>query len=373
MKAKRLLALFLSAAILAQGGAALAAEPTGASAVKSVVSIRNNAQTAETINLNERKSYTFREYWKDTGDDEILVDDTDHYYRFVPSTTGYYEITVDNFIPEKTTIDVVDSSGRDVDYGYWNQYTNTCKAFPKLTAGKTYYIVVELYPPEGRTGRTAYTTITKHTHTLEKDIEPAEVVSTGMGEYIAYDGWYSEECTTCGYYSDKEIPYVNDIRVESFVYDGKNKKTTVSVKDYRKKTVSSKNYTYSCPSNCKNVGRYKITIQFKNLYTGSVKSYFEIVPQATKLTSVSASSRGFTARWKKQPTQTTGYQLQYASNSKFKSAKTITFVSNKTTSRKVTKLSAKKKYYVRIRTYKTVSGKRYYSIWSAAKSVVTGK
>ena len=60
MKAKRLLTLFLSAAILAQGGAALAAEPTGASAVRSVVSIRNNAQTAETINLNERKSYTFR-------------------------------------------------------------------------------------------------------------------------------------------------------------------------------------------------------------------------------------------------------------------------------------------------------------------------
>lgn len=373
MKAKRLLALFLSMAILVQGGVVLAAEPTRSSAMRSVVSIRNSAQSAETINLNERKSYTFREYWDETGDDGILVDDTDHYYRFVPSTTGYYEITVDNFIADDTYIEIVDSSGRGVDYGHWDQYTNKCKAFPQLSAGKTYYIIVELYPPEGRTGRTAYTTITKHTHTLTKDIEPAEVVSTGIGEYIAYSGWYSEECVSCGYYSEKEISRVNDIKAESFVYDGKTKKTSVSVKDYRKKTISSKNYSYSYPSNCRNVGRYKVTVKFKNLYSGSAKGYFEIVPQSTTLTSVSASSRGFTARWSKRTTQTTGYQLQYATNSKFKSAKTVTFVNNKTTSKKVTKLTAKKKYYIRVRTYKTVSGKKYYSAWSNTKTVTTKK
>ena len=71
-------------------------------------------------------------------------------------------------------------------------------------------------------------------------------------------------------------------------------------------------------------------------------------------------------------TQITGYQLQYATNSKFTSGrKNIKITSYKTVSKKVTKLKAKKKYYVRIRTYRTVSGKTYYSTWSKAKYVTT--
>lgn len=68
-------------------------------------------------------------------------------------------------------------------------------------------------------------------------------------------------------------------------------------------------------------------------------------------------------------TQTTGYQLQYSTSSKFKGVKTVTVSKNKTTSKKISKLKAKKKYYVRIRTYKTVDGKKYYSAWSSVKSI----
>ena len=77
-------------------------------------------------------------------------------------------------------------------------------------------------------------------------------------------------------------------------------------------------------------------------------------------------------KWKKQATQTTGYQVQYALNSKFTSgAKTITVKGPKVVSKKVTKLKAKKKYWVRVRTYKTVGKTNYYSAWSAAKYVTT--
>ncbi|MBR1763701.1 MAG: fibronectin type III domain-containing protein, partial [Eubacterium sp.] len=80
----------------------------------------------------------------------------------------------------------------------------------------------------------------------------------------------------------------------------------------------------------------------------------------------------FTAKWSKQATQTTGYQIQYATNSKFtKNKKTVTVKGTKTTSKTVSKLKAKKKYYVRVRTYKTVNGKKYYSGWSKAKTVTT--
>ena len=160
----------------------------------------------------------------------------------------------------------------------------------------------------------------------------------------------------------------------TYVYNGTVREPSVSIRDEAGERISSRYYTVSYAKGRKNVGSFRVTATFRgNRYIGKLSKTFSIIPKSTALRSLIASSRGFTARWKKQPTQTTGYQLQYASNSKFKSAKTITFVSNKTTSRKVTKLSAKKKYYVRVRTYKTVSGKRYYSKWSAVKSVVTGK
>lgn len=64
-------------------------------------------------------------------------------------------------------------------------------------------------------------------------------------------------------------------------------------------------------------------------------------------------------------------KVQYSKSKSFKKAKTSTVSSYKTTSKTVKKLSAKKKYYVRVRVYKKVSGKKYYSSWSKVKSVKT--
>ena len=67
----------------------------------------------------------------------------------------------------------------------------------------------------------------------------------------------------------------------------------------------------------------------------------------------------------------TGYEIQYATNSKFRGAKKVTVTNNKTDKKTISKLSGKKKYYVRVRTYKTVNGKKIYSSWSKVKSVKT--
>ena len=74
--------------------------------------------------------------------------------------------------------------------------------------------------------------------------------------------------------------------------------------------------------------------------------------------------------WKKV-SGVNGYQIQYSTSSKFKKAKKITIKKAKITSKTIKKLKAKKKYYVRIRTYITVNGKRKYSIWSKKKSKKT--
>ena len=90
---------------------------------------------------------------------------------------------------------------------------------------------------------------------------------------------------------------------------------------------------------------------------------------ATSITSLSAKDNGFKIKWKKK-SGITGYQIQYSTNSKFKKGnKSIKIKNAKTISKKITKLKAAKKYYVRIRTYK---GKKY-SKWSNVKSIKTTK
>lgn len=70
-----------------------------------------------------------------------------------------------------------------------------------------------------------------------------------------------------------------------------------------------------------------------------------------------------------------GYQVQYSRNKNMKNAKRITAKGSNNYSRTIKNLSSKKKYYVRVRTYKTVKvngkNKTYYSKWSSKKSVTT--
>ena len=87
------------------------------------------------------------------------------------------------------------------------------------------------------------------------------------------------------------------------------------------------------------------------------------------MTKLTKGKKQLTVRWTKQAIQTTGYQLQYSTAKNFKSGtKTVKAGSAKITTKKLTKLKTGKKYYVRIRTYRTVSGKTYYSSWSKALS-----
>lgn len=92
---------------------------------------------------------------------------------------------------------------------------------------------------------------------------------------------------------------------------------------------------------------------------------------STTITSVKTKSEAFTIKWKKK-TNIAGYQIQYSSKSKFKKGnKTIKIKKAKTVSKKITGLKPSKKYYVRIRTYKIVNKKTYYSSWSKKKNVTT--
>ena len=124
------------------------------------------------------------------------------------------------------------------------------------------------------------------------------------------------------------------------------------------------------------VGKATITVTAATTktYKATTKQVTVTVnPAGVKLTSVkNDKGKKLKAYWKKN-TKVTGYQVQYSTSSKFKSAKTVTVKGCKNTSTTITKLTKNKKYYVRVRTYKTVSKTNYYSGWSSAKSVTIKK
>ncbi|MDE6412707.1 MAG: leucine-rich repeat protein, partial [Eubacterium sp.] len=190
------------------------------------------------------------------------------------------------------------------------------------------------------------------------------------------NGKITKKCSVCGETTKTTLYTPKTVTFSATVYNGKAQKPTVTVKDSKGKKIAASNYTVKY-SNNKNVGKATATITFKGNYSGTLKKTFTIKPKATTLSSVKAGKKKFTAKWKKQATQTTGYELQYSTNKNFKKGnKTIT-VGKNTTSKTVSKLTAKKNYYVRVRTYKTVkvNGKstKIYSAWSKSKVVTTKK
>lgn len=162
------------------------------------------------------------------------------------------------------------------------------------------------------------------------------------------------------------------LSTEKVTYSGKPQTPAVTVKDKQGKTVAGSDYTVQY-TNHTNVGQASVTVTFKGNYSGTVTKTFDIVPNGTKISKITAKKKGFTVKWKKQAVQTSGYEIQYSTSGKFKGAKTAGNIKAKKTSKTVSRLKPKKKYFVRIRTYKTVNGKKYYSDWSAKKSVKTKK
>ena len=214
--------------------------------------------------------------------------------------------------------------------------------------------------------------IAKIAHTTKQTVTKA--TPTANGKIVNY-------CSVCKKtLSTTVIPKASSIKLKatSLTYNGKVRTPKVIVKDRTGKTlVKNTDYTVSYAKGRKYVGKYAVKITFKGKYSGTKTLYFTIKPKATSISSLKAGSKKFTVKWKKQATQITGYQVQYSASSKFSKAKTVTVGKNTTVSKKISKLSGKKKYYVRVRTYKTVkiNGKsiRIYSGWSKAKTVTTKK
>ena len=154
-------------------------------------------------------------------------------------------------------------------------------------------------------------------------------------------------------------------------YTGKNITQSITVKYNGKTLKNGTDYTVSYSSN-KNIGTATVKVTGKGSYAGTITKTFKINPAKQEIQKLTAKSKAFFVDWA-QKGSATGYEIQYATNSKFTSAKKVTITNNKTDKTTISKLSGKKKYYVRVRSYTTVKGTKYYGAWSASKSVTTKK
>lgn len=223
-----------------------------------------------------------------------------------------------------------------------------------------YQYVGDITPPKGHSYETQ-TTVTKAT-------------ASSNGKIVKTD--VCKECGSKKASTTTTIYRVSTIKVNapSYVYTGRDIGPGVTVKNSQGVALKYKtDYTLTYAPGRTNVGTYTIIVNFMGNYSGTKTLSFDIIPKSTTISSLTAQSQAFTVKWNLQKVQTTGYQLQYSQYSNFTNSRTLNYANTSTSSVTRNYMGANKRYYVRVRTYKTVNGKTYYSAWSTVKTVTTNK
>lgn len=309
-----------------------------------------------------------------------LVTDTYEYYaKFVPDETGFYEFKFDTGVGKisgEVDVYIFSKSGKEMNSDFMDEdFPMAVTVAAKLTKGYSYYLAMDGY----RCGTyKSNVTLQKHTHKYEKENNPAiYYVDEEFDFKLQENGGVYSVCYGCGDYSKLSTIYAPNkmlLSKATFVYDGNRKKPTVTIKDTKGNTIGSSNYKVTYSNNLK-VGTGTVTVEFnEKKYAGEMTRTITINPKGTKLAKLTAKSKAISVKWNKQSVQTSGYQVQIATDSKFtKNKKTYTVSGTSNVSKTITGLKAKQRYYVRVRTYKTVNNKKYYSSWSGYKYMTTKK
>lgn len=213
-----------------------------------------------------------------------------------------------------------------------NKYRIYVEGYNENFASTT--LIIDLYYPDGNTKSIRYDMRDSGNNYI--DIAPTKSGTHYLRFYNYFD-------------NDKKVSHPYSVTVKKTA-SCQHKNTTVTL---TKKPTSTSTGTLTTTCKLCNNKTTKTVAKLNN----------------TSITKITAKSKGFTVYWKK--VSTTGYQIQYSTSSKFTNPKTVTVSSSSTISKSITKLTAKKKYYVRVRTYKTVNGTKCYSKWSASKYVTT--
>lgn len=203
------------------------------------------------------------------------------------------------------------------------------------------------------------------TEEVTVDYYPANYVGHKWGDiYVPdEDSVVKATCTKDGHYN---LIDTCSVCGEKYIY------ATIKIPATGKHTAAAAKKENVVAATTKKGGSYDLVVRCADcgkVLSKKHKTTAKIVVKAskvTKATNVKGKKAKITV---KKAASVTGYQIQYGTKKNFKGAKSV---KTKATTKTVSKL-AKKKYYVRVRTYKVVSGKTYYSSWSGAKTVTIKK
>lgn len=161
----------------------------------------------------------------------------------------------------------------------------------------------------------------------------------------------------------KKITYVS--KPSNATYTGKNIKKGLSVKAGKTGLKLNRDYTISYTGN-KNCGKAKMVVRGKGNYTGTYVRYFKIKPKKARLQKLKSGKKKMTVYISKSAGKVSGYQIRYSRYKNFKKSK---YKTTKRTAYTLKKLSRKKLYYVKVRAYKIIDGRKYYGSYSSYKKI----
>ncbi|MBR3786673.1 MAG: hypothetical protein IKJ77_09720 [Firmicutes bacterium] len=226
-------------------------------------------------------------------------------------------------------------------------------------------------------GYTTYTCVCGDTYTGDKvaalghsvaHTEKTRATTTENGQIVA-------TCSCGTVISKTTIHKVESLKlsISEATYSGKRVTPSLTIKDSEgNKLKKGTDYKVGIPKYRKNVGKYRYKITFMGNYSGTEYCYLTINPKAPTIKAPKVAKRAVTVKWNKVSKQATGYQVMVATDKKFsKNKKSVTVKGYKMTSKKISNLKADKTYFVKVRTYKTVKGVKFYSDWSKVRQVKT--
>ena len=310
----------------------------------------------------DRADTVYKNHFK-TGDILIYKNDSDDFmkengdYAFIFVNGNFYGI---NNLTDGTDKNIFDVNAT-IDTGNTNQSN-----YPYLTTlfGKDYYVILRPSLEKIDT-REIIKVESKATLTEDGVISVSRpVVSKETGKFVGY----AVESKTI--YHPERYVLSNTV----YNYNGNLKRPSVKIYTSNNKKIITDFYNLKYSNyNSKKVGVYTITVTYKGAYfTGKKVLTYIIRPKTVKLKKVKALKKSFKAYWKKNTTQTTGYQLIYSTDKKFKKKyKKVTIRDNEQLAKTIKKLKGKQTYYVSIRTYKTIKNGYVFSEWSNIIKVKT--
>ena len=259
------------------------------------------------------------------------------------------------------------------------------------------YLDEEKYLPDMNESTTVYPYYYGDVDVMVYSVGGADVYAIIKGK--KYTGWIDEDGSDFIYYINRfpNLPAGTEIQVvvqkklakvthtikvlrkpgkdlfltaAPVAYTGKPVKPAFTIKNNDFKLKQGRDYTVKYSNNVK-IGKGKAVFQFKGNYKGKRTVRFDIGPKGTSLTGLKAGKNSITVKWKKQASQTTGYEVQYDTLKIFEPGPIVGIAKAKTISCEIKDLQPNRKYYVRVRTYKKIGKKKYYSTWSKVKCIKT--